>query len=473
MLLLVLILVLVAFGLLVIALLTSSVLWAWVSVAMSVAAASALLVDWLQRRSAVRDETEDGGAAPADLEARPVEPADVEPVTEFIPVVRPFDSTSHGSIGNGGTAGYSGGNRSAAFLDSRFHPARDAEQTVVMPIVQPSGSRERPSGATDGTAPAGDSSPSVTFPVPGEPVGERDLNGGWAVQNGGAGAAEATEAADRADEGATVTGAGSTSGTDTGSGSGTDTGTDTVSVSVSGSVSDTGSGSGSGTDSVTEIDADTDTDTRARPAPVFGSEAGAVSPHNGAAAGTAATMKSTSEPDDRSDGAGAERAVARSEPKPDPSVSFADAGQGAAENDDGGDGSTTIAGNGRGAVAEQPGRFPAPPERAEADPGADSEATVIVRSVTPATAQLPPAGPDGEPPEELPDAGLAGIIARLEDAVVVVDERPRYHLPTCPSVAANPLISLPVREAVEYGFTPCGWCTPDRALGDRHRTSAG
>ena len=54
MLLLVLILVLIAFGLLVVALLSGSVLWAWVSVGVSVAAAAVLLVDWLQRRSAVR-----------------------------------------------------------------------------------------------------------------------------------------------------------------------------------------------------------------------------------------------------------------------------------------------------------------------------------------------------------------------------------------------------------------------------------
>ena len=62
MLLLVLILVLIAFGLLVVALLTGSVLWAWVSVGVSVAAAAVLLVDWLQRRSAVRAGAEAGDA---------------------------------------------------------------------------------------------------------------------------------------------------------------------------------------------------------------------------------------------------------------------------------------------------------------------------------------------------------------------------------------------------------------------------
>ncbi|MGH3569000.1 MAG: hypothetical protein ACRDRH_23850 [Pseudonocardia sp.] len=409
MLLLVLILVLVAFGLLVIALLTSSVLWAWVSVGMSVAAASALLVDWLHRRSAVRDETEDGGAVSADRAARPVELGDIEPVTELIPVVRPFDSTSHGSIGNGVTAGYPGGTRSAVSLDSRFHPARDAEQTVVMPIVQPSGSVERPSGAPGGTDPVdGDSSPSVTFPASVDVVYEPGLTGERVVHDRTTGTTEVTDPAERADEGETATGAGSTSGSEINTDF--DAGT--------GSEINTGAG------------------TTAGPASMFGSEAGSVSPHHG----VAAAPVSTSEPDGRSDG---------------------------------GDESTTIIRNSRDAVAEQPDTFPAPPQRVEDDPGADSEATVIVRSVTPAALPLPPVGPDGEPPEELPDVGIAGIVARLEDEVVVVDERPRYHLPTCPSVAANPLIPLPVREAVEYGFTPCGWCAPARALGDRHRTTAG
>ena len=73
MLLLVLILVLIAFGLLVVALLSGSVLWAWVSVGVSVAAAAVLLVDWMQRRSAVRAGAEAGDAVPTPA-AAPVPP---------------------------------------------------------------------------------------------------------------------------------------------------------------------------------------------------------------------------------------------------------------------------------------------------------------------------------------------------------------------------------------------------------------
>ncbi len=54
MLLLVLILVLLAFALLVVALLSGNVIAAWVSVGLSVVAAVVLLIEWLQRRSAVK-----------------------------------------------------------------------------------------------------------------------------------------------------------------------------------------------------------------------------------------------------------------------------------------------------------------------------------------------------------------------------------------------------------------------------------
>ncbi|MCW2632184.1 MAG: hypothetical protein JWR88_1146, partial [Pseudonocardia sp.] len=85
MLLLVLVLVLIAFGLLVVALLSGSALWAWVSVAVSVVAALVLLVDWLQRRAAVRtaDRQQAGLAAPPGWTS-----FDADPVTEQIPIVR-------------------------------------------------------------------------------------------------------------------------------------------------------------------------------------------------------------------------------------------------------------------------------------------------------------------------------------------------------------------------------------------------
>jgi hypothetical protein len=79
---------------------------------------------------------------------------------------------------------------------------------------------------------------------------------------------------------------------------------------------------------------------------------------------------------------------------------------------------------------------------------------------------------DEEPPEEHSDGAVGQLVAGLEDEVVVVDEQPRYHTAVCRGVAAKPVIPLPVREAVELGFTPCGWCNPVAALGARHPASA-
>jgi hypothetical protein len=60
------------------------------------------------------------------------------------------------------------------------------------------------------------------------------------------------------------------------------------------------------------------------------------------------------------------------------------------------------------------------------------------------------------------------VVALLPDEVLVIDEQPRYHLTGCRALASRPTIPLPVREAVELGFTPCAWCTPDRSLAERH-----
>ncbi|HXV91821.1 MAG TPA: hypothetical protein VD813_00875 [Pseudonocardia sp.] len=85
---------------------------------------------------------------------------------------------------------------------------------------------------------------------------------------------------------------------------------------------------------------------------------------------------------------------------------------------------------------------------------------------------MPPLGPDGAPPEEPRDAEAAALVAELEDEVLVVDELPRYHLFGCRSLLGRAVIPLPAKEAVELGFTPCGWCTPDRSLYARHPAGA-
>ena len=78
----------------------------------------------------------------------------------------------------------------------------------------------------------------------------------------------------------------------------------------------------------------------------------------------------------------------------------------------------------------------------------------------------------GEAPEEPRDQAHASLVARLPDEVIVIDEHPRYHVQGCPSLPGQPLIPLPVSEAVELGFTPCGWCTPNRVLSERNPAEA-
>ena len=148
MLLLVLILVLVAFGLLVVALLTGNVLSAWLSVAVSVAAAVVLVIDWLQRRSAVK-----AGRAGAEGTAPPAPespPEDLDPVTEVLPVYAPD--------GESDPAG------ETVVSEKSSERVPDGQQTVVMPAFQPSGSAARPSGAEGTSTPSGgSSSPRVSI----------------------------------------------------------------------------------------------------------------------------------------------------------------------------------------------------------------------------------------------------------------------------------------------------------------------
>jgi hypothetical protein len=72
--------------------------------------------------------------------------------------------------------------------------------------------------------------------------------------------------------------------------------------------------------------------------------------------------------------------------------------------------------------------------------------------------------PVDEPPAQLVPPADAAVVARLDAPVVVVDGRPRYHLPTCVHLRDWEVESLPVSEAVELGFTPCSLCEPDTSL---------
>lgn len=69
-----------------------------------------------------------------------------------------------------------------------------------------------------------------------------------------------------------------------------------------------------------------------------------------------------------------------------------------------------------------------------------------------------------EPPAQQLAPADAALVAQLGTDVRVIDGRPRYHLADCPYLRDQENEALPVSEAVELGFTPCGRCEPDNAL---------
>ncbi|QIZ34076.1 hypothetical protein [Saccharopolyspora sp. ASAGF58] len=72
------------------------------------------------------------------------------------------------------------------------------------------------------------------------------------------------------------------------------------------------------------------------------------------------------------------------------------------------------------------------------------------------------ASADGrEPGEERSNAAAA---ADPDAEVLVLDERPRYHVRTCEWLGERKTIALPLREARDLGFTPCARCAPNATL---------
>ncbi|MEV6927013.1 hypothetical protein AB0M46_21260 [Dactylosporangium sp. NPDC051485] len=72
--------------------------------------------------------------------------------------------------------------------------------------------------------------------------------------------------------------------------------------------------------------------------------------------------------------------------------------------------------------------------------------------------------PADEPPIQHSSAADLARVATLDAAVLVIDGRPRYHVPSCPHLLGRENEPLPVHEAVELGFTPCSACTPNDVL---------
>jgi hypothetical protein len=69
-----------------------------------------------------------------------------------------------------------------------------------------------------------------------------------------------------------------------------------------------------------------------------------------------------------------------------------------------------------------------------------------------------------EPAAQYVSPADAARIARMTAEVLVIDGRPRYHVAGCAHLLGRESEPLPVGEAVELGFSPCGRCEPDSAL---------
>lgn len=72
--------------------------------------------------------------------------------------------------------------------------------------------------------------------------------------------------------------------------------------------------------------------------------------------------------------------------------------------------------------------------------------------------------PEDEPEPQPVSAAETARVARMTADVYVVDGRPRYHLAGCVHLMDKEAEPLPVNEASDLGFTPCGLCEPDSAL---------
>lgn len=66
-----------------------------------------------------------------------------------------------------------------------------------------------------------------------------------------------------------------------------------------------------------------------------------------------------------------------------------------------------------------------------------------------------------EPPAASTEAPLR---AHGGDIVVVIDGHPRYHAQRCRYLLGRASETVPLRQAVEDGFTPCSMCDPDVVL---------
>ncbi|MCM3848629.1 hypothetical protein ND486_20790 [Pseudonocardia sp. DR1-2] len=507
MLVLVLILVVIALVLLLAGWFLHVVALAWTSVVISLIAGLVLAYDWWQTRAAVKagdraeaDASGRGTGAPAapdradraDMEAR--YGADMEPATQVLPVVRPDGGAASGTPGAAQNA---------------------TDQTIQMPVVRPSGSAEGPpgasrsgglssrtvteSGAEDAADPSGVAASHAGAPAGPDASAGADGEGGAGrggdpARSGPAepGTAEPpAEATTRAtDSRPTGTGAAGTTSAVTAAAAGA------VAAGTAGAVA-AGRDGGSGSDPAARSGAHDGADD-----PGFGSGSGTGSGADGTGgAGTGTPPAAGSDRPDSPEGrSGPSDATTATRTPGTAETTTADAAPGTADATT----ATRTPGSADATTVTRAAGAPGGPAGAGSPSGADHPDAAVTAGAAAAGSGAPaddtragtpagtpagagadtngtpadtvgsdaPAGTDGDSPEEPRDPTLAALAARLPDEVLVIDEHPRYHVQTCRALTGRPVIPLPVSEAVELGFTPCGWCAPNRTLGDRHPAQA-
>ncbi|MEV4137925.1 hypothetical protein AB0J72_37855 [Dactylosporangium sp. NPDC049742] len=72
--------------------------------------------------------------------------------------------------------------------------------------------------------------------------------------------------------------------------------------------------------------------------------------------------------------------------------------------------------------------------------------------------------PEDEPPIQPSSPADMARVATMQDEVLVIDGRPRYHVRGCVHLLGRESEPLPISEAVELGFTPCSVCEPNDAV---------
>ncbi|BBG03075.1 MULTISPECIES: hypothetical protein [Pseudonocardia] len=447
----------------------------WTSVGVCLIAGLVLFYDWWQTRSAVRagDRSESTGAGPAPEHSGPArsQGPDIEPATQILPVVRP-ETGGAGRPGGPAAAGPGGTGGAPEAFDA-------SDATIQIPVIRPSGSEDGPPAVSRS---GGSLSRSVTES---EAPAAEVLSDGRPSETGGetvaVGAAASPDAPD---------GSGPAAGNDAGRGgdpgrSGEPPSGDGRPAGVTGAGQSAPEGATGvplqGSDRPPAGSAGVSRRDENTTATDAGSRAGAGEPGFGSGSPPAGTPGSgdTGRPGTAAPGAEADGAVP-APPSDRPGMP--------GEPVHGEAGRTTRAGATEfSAAAVPPGGSPPPGAddrsgaSAAGNGGAAGAAQVAGAAAAGADAGRAPSdgGPAGaagseqqpvadDAPEEPRDPTLAGLVARLPDEVLVIDEHPRYHVQTCRALPGRAVIPLPVSEAVELGFTPCGWCSPNRSLGERH-----